>query len=89
MAQILFFGNFLFLREGSYMFFVPNSIICFASCLTIYKIFKKYDEIKTFFDKLHIIFPQINLDDIEHECTICTEMLTRARKLSCNHYFHL
>ncbi len=27
--------------------------------------------------------------DKEEECIICTENLINARKLSCNHYFHL
>ncbi len=34
-------------------------------------------------------FPQVILSNDDTECPICTEKLLNARRLSCNHYFHL
>jgi len=40
-------------------------------------------------NKLESVFPKITLENSLEECTICKEVLANARKLSCNHYFHL
>ena len=38
---------------------------------------------------LHFSFPNVKFNKDEEECIICTEKLINARKLACNHHFHL
>jgi hypothetical protein len=108
--QIFVFGNYLFFTRGSYICLLPCSIICLISGVKLFKIYKKYDDVKFFFEKLDVMyvkdiifylkiyfrFPRASLElednngnNSQHECIICTEILTKARRLTCNHYFHL
>jgi hypothetical protein len=51
-VQILFFGNGLFCKKGSYIFFIPCSIVCVKTIYDFLKIFRNYEDIKMFFDRL-------------------------------------
>jgi hypothetical protein len=51
-VQILFFGNMLFCKRGAYIFFVPCLFICIRTIYEFFKIFRNYEDIKLFFDKL-------------------------------------
>lgn len=64
------------------------SMIILGLQLVLY--YKKYKEIRDYFHCLDISLQKIILNnEKDEECVICTEKITLARKLPCNHYFHL
>jgi hypothetical protein len=50
--QIIFFGNGLFCKKGAYIFFIPCSIVCIKTFYDFIKIFRNYEDIKMFYDRL-------------------------------------
>ena len=58
--------------------------------LQIISYYKKYKELRDYFLSLDKYLKKIeNINEDDNECVICTEKMTTARNLECNHNFHL
>ena len=81
-----------FLYGNCTTFYLNIIIICSMIFLGLQLVlyYKRYKEILNYFHCLDVSLNKINLNnEKDEECVICTEKITLARKLSCNHYFHL
>ena len=71
--------------------FYFNLVVCYFIFILGFHIltyFKKYKEIIGYLKSLESCLEIAEIRD-DKECVICTEKMTRCRKLNCNHYFHL
>ena len=85
------FSSLLINGDGA-PFYCNIIFIYFIAVLTLQIIsyYKKYKEIKDYFLSLDESLQKIeNISENEDECIICTEKMSTARKLVCNHNFHL
>ncbi|KAJ8632185.1 hypothetical protein MRB53_025521 [Persea americana] len=89
-------GHYLYvwwLRGVAFHFVdVVLSLIIRALVSAIVKRIKGFIKLKTALSTLHGALPDATTEELQaynDECAICREPMVRAKKLSCNHLFHL
>ena len=89
----VYFQIIVLIIKGDSVPFYFNIIISYFVVilgLQIVSYYKKYKEVRDYFISLdHSLKKSENLHENDDECVICTEKMTTARKLECNHNFHL
>ena len=92
----LIFSTIVFYNKSAMLFYLPNTFLV-AKCLnssivTVSKIINLYTFLLIVDEKM----PLVNLvhenrkkNYLKYECIICTDEMTKGRKLKCGHCFHL
>ena len=89
-TQIYIGFIFLFFCYGEQKKTIFSIILGFLSILQTVSILNdifNFLNLRKYFNNIDKYFPKV--EKKEEECAICTESLKEARKLKCNHYFHL
>ncbi|XP_042504724.1 E3 ubiquitin protein ligase RIN2-like [Macadamia integrifolia] len=96
MTLLMALGHYLYIWWLRGMAFHLADAVLFltirALASTTYKRIKGFVKLRTALSALHEALPDATSEEIEaydDECAICKEPMAKAKKLSCNHLFHL